>query len=608
MDQGSRGAWLAVLAVCALACGDDATPIPAVAASSSGATPTEDSASPPNVTTTDAPGRDTATGSGPADSTADGDPSTDSTGDPVAPIVEPSFVEIAASLGLTHVHGELNSSPNCIIDQVGPSNGGFCLPERMTAGAAAADFDGDGLVDITVTRAYGRPLLYRNVGGTFEEVGLEAGIDLTAGTSGLAWADFDNDGDQDLYLVTLGHPRYYLYINDGTGSFTEEAIARTASIKSDTTHSGMAVAVGDYDLDGWTDLYVAEWRTTAGLGKVPSHSRLLHNLGESAPGHFEDVTDAAGVSIEDVWDEANTLAGVYAFSPAFGDLDGDGWPELAVVSDFGCSRLFWNQGNGTFIDGTVASGVGIDKNGMGGTFGDYDLDGDLDWFVTAITQPDRGAEQHNRLYRNEGNRLFSEIAVASGVGAGGWGWGTSFFDPDNDGDLDLMMTNGYYYSLHLEERNQLWINEGGSLGADIAVEAGVGQIGQGRSVLMVDHDDDGDLDVYVAHNAVELPSMYENLTGNLNDWLMVRAVGTTSNRDGLGARVTVRVQPAGPVQLFEIGASGAHYMGQSDKVAHFGLGWGSDPIAEVRVYWPASGQEQVFTDVERNIELVVQEP
>lgn len=562
--------------------------------------------------TTGAPARDPHGSGGPTGPASTGpEPASEgSTGDapPVPPVVEPSFVDVAAQAGLDHLHGEWHTAPDCLIDQIGPGTNGFCLPERMTAGAAAADHDGDGDVDLMVSRTLGRPLLYRNLGdGTFEEVGLAAGIlDHAWGTSGLAFADFDNDDDQDLYVATLGDDRYYLYVNDGSGHFAEEAIARGASIKSHNVHVGMAVAVGDYDLDGWTDLYVGEWRTTAGLGKVPSHSRLLRNRGAAAPGHFEDVTEAAGVVVDSVWVGRTSLAGVYSFSPSFGDLDGDGWPELGMAADFRCSRMFWNAGDGTFVDGTLASGLALDKNGMGSAYGDYDGDGDLDWYVTAITNP--GGSPENRLYRNDGGRQFTEVAADLGVGHGGWGWGASFFDPDNDGDLELLATSGYYFSDHLAEGTHLWVNQGdGTFGADAAPAAGLDAVVQGRGVLILDHDHDGDLDVYLAQN-IAAPLLFENLTGNLHDWLRVRAVGTASNRDGLGARVTVRVTADGPSQLHEIGGSIAHYMGQPEKVAHFGLGFGPDPVAEVRVVWPASGQEQVFHDVPRNTELVAVEP
>lgn len=568
--------------------------------------------------TAEGPDREPPGSTGPAGTSSTGSDTGGSTGDepPWPPVVIPSFVDVAADAGLDHDHGEWVTAPNCLIDQIGPGTNGFCLPERMTGGAAAADYDGDGFVDLMVSRAHGRPLLYRNLGdGTFEEVGLAAGIlDHAWGTAGVAFADFDNDGDQDLYVVTFGDTRYYLYVNDGTGHFTEEAIARGAALMTPNVHTGTSVAVGDYDLDGWTDLYVGEWRTIAGLGDVASHSRLLRNLGAAAPGHFEDVTLAAGVSVEEAWVGQTDLAGVYSFSPAFGDLDGDGFPELSMASDFHCSRLFWNQGDGTFVDGTLAAGAGLDENGMGSTFGDYDGDGDLDWYVTSITGSKDPAD--SRLYRNDGNRQLTEVADALGVGRGGWGWGTSFFDPDNDGDLDLLATSGYYFSDHLEEHTHLWLNEldplhpwggGGAFGPDAAAEAGIDAIVQGRGVLVVDHDHDGDLDVYLAQNLLP-PILWENLTGDLLDHLRVRAVGTQSNRDGLGVRVTVRVTEGGPAQVHEIGGSIAHFMGQPEKVAHFGLGFGAEPVAEVRVYWPASGQEQLLTDVPRNTELVVEEP
>ncbi len=618
MAGGPRraGAWpsLAVAGLLTAGCADDSVAGSAGAGSTGTGAPAPGSTSqaPPDASSTEGPGsasHDTTHAPTTEGSSGTPDPDT-STGDapPEPPVVLPSFVDVAVAAGLDHVHGQWHTAPECLIDQIGPGTNGFCLPERMTAGAAAADYDGDGAVDLMVSRTHGRPLLYRNQGdGTFEEVGLAAGIfDHAWGTSGLAWVDVDNDDDQDLYVVTLGDYRYYLYINDGTGHFTEEGIARAASLKSNNVHAGMSVAVGDYDLDGWTDLYVGEWRTTAGLGKVASHSRLLRNRGAAAPGHFEDVTEAAGVSVEDAWVGRTDLAGVYSFSPAFGDLDGDGWPDLGVVSDFRCSRLFWNQGDGTFVDGTLASGAGQDRNGMGSAFGDYDGDGDLDWYVTAITDPEGPAE--NRLYRNDGGRHLTEVAEALGVGRGGWGWGTSFFDPDNDGDLDLLATSGYYFSDHLAEGTHLWMNEGGGvLGPDAAPAAGLDAIVQGRGVLVLDHDGDGDLDVYLAQNFA-VPMLFENLTGDLHDHLRVRAVGTHSNRDGLGVRVTVRVTEGGPAQLHEIGGSIAHFMGQPEKVAHFGLGFGQDPVAEVRVYWPASGQEQVLTDVPRNTELVVEEP
>jgi hypothetical protein len=618
----AKGALIGSICALAIGCGDDAPATSAIdlTASTSGAGTSGSARDDGTTADPPIPGSDsTAVGPDPdassssdttsfessttIDEVVDDDETTDGA---EPPVVELSFTEVAAQAGLDYDHGEFNTSPNCIIDQVGPGFGGYCISERMTGAVSVTDLDDDGDYDLYASRLHGPDRLYENQGdGTFVDIAAEAGVAFAGASSGTAWADLDNDGDQDLYVTALGDLRHYLFINDGTGHFTEQAIARGASLKSDYQPSPTGVAIGDYDLDGYLDLYVAEWKTNAGLGKQPSHSRLLHNLGASAPGHFEDVTESAGVLIDHVWSLVQSQAGTFAFSPAFADLDGDRWPDLTIVSDFDCSRLFWNNGDGTFTDATVASGVGIDHNGMGSTFGDYDLDGDLDWFVTAITSPD--GPPHNRLYRYIGDRNFLEVAAVSGVGYGGWGWGTTFFDPDNDGDQDLVMGAGYYYTTYQGDENRLWRNKGdGSFEPDQADTAGIGLATQVRGMVAFDYDGDGDQDLMAINNATE-PSLFRNDTGSLHDFLRVRVVGTASNRDGIGAKVSVRVTPNSPVQVQEIG-SASHYIGQAPKPAHFGAGFGNQAIHEVRVYWPMTDQEQVFADVPRNSELMVVEP
>ena len=165
--------------------------------------------------------------------------------------------------------------------------------------------------------------------------------------------------------------------------------------------------------------------------------RLLRNLGAERPGHFEDVTESAGVGMDQVVSQTqNELTeGTFAFGSTFVDLDDDGWPDLAVASDFGTSRLFWNNGDGTFSDGTLDARVGTAQNAMGTTFGDYDADGDLDWFVTSVFSfrtgspgsGEQGLRDGNRLFRNDGDRRFSDMTDAAGVRNGSWGWGAAFF-------------------------------------------------------------------------------------------------------------------------------------------------------------------------------------
>jgi hypothetical protein len=210
---------------------------------------------------------------------------------------------------------------------------------------------------------------------------------------------------------------------------------------------------------------------TGDRGKLAadSQSRLLHNRGASQPGYFEDVTSSAGLN---VYRNNKT----YRFTPRFVDLDRDGLPDLAIASDSYTSQLFWNNGDGTFTDGTLPAGVGTDHNGMGSTFGDYDGDGDLDWFITNFTAdpnlPPTGFGGWNRLYRNDGNRQFTDVTEQAGVRDSRWAWGTTFFDYDNDGDLDLIATNGFTVVGWEDDRTVLWRNDG-SVFTDVSVAAGI---------------------------------------------------------------------------------------------------------------------------------------
>ncbi len=236
---------------------------------------------------------------------------------------------------------------------------------RMTGGAAAADFDNDGWVDLFVTRIDDTDILYRNLGnGTFQDVSISSGFTANKRTNGAAFADIDNDGDQDLYVTAMGESGFYLYVNDGVGGFTEQAAARGASVPQAGGACGQGVAFGDYDGDGFLDIATSVW----GQPAANSGSQLLRNLGDANPGHFEDVTVASGI---------NQHPGPVSlrFSPRFADMDNDGRQDLTYAADFLTSQLFWNDGDGTFTDGTTAAGVGTDRNGMGSTIADFDADG-----------------------------------------------------------------------------------------------------------------------------------------------------------------------------------------------------------------------------------------
>jgi hypothetical protein len=481
----------------------------------------------------------------------------------------------------------------------------------MTGGAAVGDVDGDGHVDLFVTRLYAPDILFRNRGdGTFEDMSIQSGLaDFDLQSNGAAFVDIDDDGDLDLYVSVLGarddpvNDRNYLFVNDGKGSFAEAGLERGVAIQSRGPRRGFSIATGDYDRDGFVDLHVSEWQPFAA-----SHSRLLRNEGGASPGYFVDATEEAGLNLQDS----------DAFGAAFVDFDGDRWPDLALAADFGTSRLFWNNGDGSFEDGTAAAGVATDENGMGSTFGDYDGDGDLDWFVTSIFDADETCEEvecnwgytGNRLYRNDGDRVFSDATDTAGVRNGFWGWGTAFFDYDNDGDLDLVMTNGVDFprspveDAYHDDPIRLWENVGKGRMKEVSAEVGLAGTESGKGLLVFDYDADGDLDLFIVNNA-GAPQLYRNDGGNRRRWLRVVTRGTTSNTEGLGARVRIFPKRGSP-QVREVGVA-THFLGQSERVAHFGLGKHRGRIAKVVVEWP-SGRTQVFRGVRANQTLIAIEP
>ncbi len=472
----------------------------------------------------------------------------------------------------------------------------------MTGGATAGDFDGDGLVDLFFTRIDGADVLYKNLGnGSFQDVSLSAGFTANLPTNGPVFGDIDNDGDLDLYVsavVPISAPgnRYYLYINNGDGTFSEDAVARGADITTTIPTSGMGIALGDYNRDGYLDAMTSDWEVLASQ----SSSRLLRNQGTANPGHFDDVTAAAGLNVY-----PKTTA--YRFAPRFSDMDGDGNPDIAIAADFLTSQLFWNNGDGTFIDGTTAANVGTDRAGMGSTIGDYDGDGDLDWYVTAIVNGDPAAapEFGNRLYRNEGNRVFSEQTDAAGVRPEGWWWAATWLDYDNDGHLDLMATNGFP-GVFDADPTTLWHNNGDGTFTDVTTTEGITDTAQGRGLLTLDYDNDGDLDTLVINHG-GAPVFYRNDSANGNAWLRVKTVGAESNRDGIGARIIIDPDNTviGDEQLREIDG-GTNYLSQNQMTAHFGLGAFAGNIDNITINWP-SGIVQQFFDVAPNQVLLAQE-
>ena len=488
----------------------------------------------------------------------------------------------------------------------------FYYPVQMSGGVAVGDFDSDGYVDLFVTRLDDTDILYRNMcNGTFSDVTVEAGLGgLVQDSNGAGWGDIDHDGDLDLYVTGLWENRFYLFINDGLGHFTEEAVARGAAVEGEDNHFGYSPTFGDYDRDGFIDIHTTEWRhDEVNPSGAPSNARLLHNRGAESPefvGFFEDVTDAAGVNLDKI--EGNTVNpqdGAFSFASHFSDLDGDGWLDLAVAGDFGQSRLFWNNRDGTFTDGTVAAGVGTDENGMGTAIGDINGDGLLDWFVNAISGGQFPNQTGNRMYLNNGDRTFTDVTDAAGVREGFWGWGASFLDFDHDTDLDLMMVNGVQFPDDTDgvgfddDISRFWENDGAGVFTEISAQLGITDERSGKGMATFDYDNDGDLDVFVV-NSKDQPILYRNDGGNQQDWLMVKPVGSGI---GIGARMFLTLADGGPTLVRELRA-GNNFLGQNEMTVHFGLGANAGPVAKLLIQW-ANGDVQEMTDIRPNQTLVL---
>ena len=489
---------------------------------------------------------------------------------------------------------------------------------EQTGGAAAGDFDNDGWPDLFITRHWDSPLLYRNnQNGTFSDVTSTAfaGGLPGANSSVRSWGDIDNDGDLDLHVSnvfnSLGNQ---LYINDGSGHFSDQATLRGVQYGGADVAS-MSSSMGDYDNDGYLDMYVTEWRLTN--SSIPPGARLLRNLGAAQPGYFEDATATSGAAM-------GPLSGMptyqsVSFTPRFADLDRDGHADLIVNSDYGTTRLFWNNGNGTFTDGTAAFSGTLGKSDMGLAIGDYDGDGRVDFFTTDICFQDvcNTNLSGNRLFRNFGNRTFLEASNFAGVRDAGWGWGTQMFDYDNDSDLDIVATNGYYLMYDTwrfgTDQVKLFRNNGqgpiSTTFTNVATNLGMTDTSQGRGLLTFDYDRDGDLDVFIVNN-FQSPVLYRNDGGNLEgNWLQIETVGTMSNADGVGAFITVTPDLTQPnkklVQEISLSSS---FLSQSEPIAHFGLGSSTNLVDLLRVEWPASGIVQEFYDIAVNQRLTITEP
>lgn len=337
----------------------------------------------------------------------------------------------------------------------------------MISGGTVGDFNNDGWQDFFVIGGgdgVADKLFINQQDGTFVDLAQAAGLDALHMGMGASAGDFNNDGWLDIYVTSMGATgnmdvgQHRLYQNNGDLTFTNVAAAAGVAQTSPEFPDGTGSTFGDYDLDGDLDLFVAGWR----YPEIPFGSgNRIPALGNrlfqnNGDGTFTDVTETAVSPV--LLGDSDTLRG---FSPCFADMDGDRYPELLIAADFGTSLYFKNNGDGTFTEWTAESGTAKEWSGMGSAIGDVNQDGQVDWFVTAIYDEDdgEGRGDGNKLYINSGNHTFNEITQAAGVDDGGWGWGTAVVDLNHDGAPDIVETNGWEFGTGEEK----FLGENGKL-------------------------------------------------------------------------------------------------------------------------------------------------
>ncbi|HUN62316.1 MAG TPA: CRTAC1 family protein [Candidatus Sulfotelmatobacter sp.] len=490
--------------------------------------------------------------------------------------------------------------------------------EATGSGCVWFDYNNDGLLDLYVlsgryidgvtnhSKPDGRDAtnhLFRNNGdGTFTDVTAQAGVAGKGFAMGVTVGDYDNDGYEDIYVTNWNSA--ILYHNNHDGTFTD--VTESAGVQNN--HFGVGAAFLDYDRDGRLDLFVGNYLKFDPNSKKPFYSadafagpldyegesnRLFHNNGD---GTFTDVSEKAGI--------ANPPG--RAMGVTVGDYDNDGWPDIYVANDQMESYLYHNNHDGTFTNVAVEQGVAYGTNGdtpsaMGPIFADYNNDGALDLFVSDM--------RYQRLFRNSlKDGFFNDTTLQSGVAqiTGQYvGWGDAFLDFDNDGWKDAFIVNGGLHWLVPMEPTLLRNNADGTF-TDVSSDVGPAFKNKvvGRGACFADYDNDGNIDAFIVvlgGNGVLLHA--KPPAGPRNHWLTLKLVGTVSNRDGFGARIEAT---AGELHQIVENVPQSGYLSQNDPRPHFGLGSHAE-VDSLTIRWP-SGTVQKLEHVKADQILTITEP
>ena len=531
-------------------------------------------------------------------------------------------------------------------------------------GVSVADIDNDGFDDLYICQTAGLPnRLYRNRGdGTFEDITESSGLGILDNTVCALFADYNNDGRQDVILVSSSGP--ILFVNDGSGKFRHQPDAFRFASQPQGTFTGAAIA--DYDRDGWLDIYFCLYTYYQGTGQyrypLPYHDAengppnfLMRN---NRDGTFRDVTAESGLNSN------NTR---YSFCCGWGDYNRDGWPDLYVVNDFGRKNLYRNNGDGTFTDVAAESGVEDVGAGMSVCWFDHDNDGAEDLYVANMwtaaglrtsmqdifkkdsAPPTRALFQKhamgNSLLANRGAR-FEDITHSSGTGMGRWAWSSDAFDFDHDGFLDLYIANGMVSGTSREdlnsffwrqvvanspdgavsnkdyeqgwnainelvradgtwsgyERNVFYANNRDGTFSDVSALAGLDFVEDGRSFALADFDHNGRVEIALKNRDAPQLRLLKNVVEGLPPSISFRLQGTKSNRDAIGASITIE---KGKLKQTRMLQAGSGFLSQHSKDVFFGLGDERGPV-HASIRWP-SGLVQELNDLPINHRIWVEE-
>jgi len=521
----------------------------------------------------------------------------------------PDFRDIGKQAGLTA------SFPN------GGDQSKAYIIETTGSWVAFIDYDNDGYLDIFVLSGDGgtNRMYHNDHNGHFTDVTEQLGLTSSGWAEGVCAGDYDNDGYTDLFVTYWGQNRLYRNVN---GKRFEDVTAK-AHLTQDRTRYNTGCAFLDYDGDGHLDLFVAnylkfDFATTPKAGSnpycyyrgmavncgprgLPFETNLLyHNKGD---GTFEDVSERSGIA---------KATGHYSLAVLAQDVNDDGRPDIYVVGDQTPAMLFINQGDGTFTEEAVMRGVAFDENGrelsgMGLASADYDGDGRLDIFRSDFS------DERSLLYRSTGDGQFDDVTTAAGLGNNTRfvNWGCAFLDFENSGWKGLVVVNGHVFpevdrqniDIHSRDHALLYRNTGKGTFEDISAQAGpaVQLRHPARGLAIGDIDNDGTLEI-LANNQNEPPSLWKQSHRAAGHWLLLKLVGSRSNRSAIGARVAVTA--GGRTQIDEV-RSGGSYLSQNDLRLHFGLG-AATRADSITVRWP-SGQKTAIADIAADRIVTIQE-